>query len=275
MILSMTGYGKASIAHQDKKITVEVKSLNSKAFDLSARIAPLYREREMEIRNILSKSIERGKVDFSIWIEKENGNDATPINAALVNNYYEQIKAISAQTGIEEPKDWFSLLLRMPEVMTRTEVEELTEEECKFYYDKQFEFILALIEPDEEVNLWIEKNRDKYNMIILTNGKSKEQRMKLKKLGLENVFKLYISGEKHISKPKEGAFLNVLESEEILPEETMMIGDSLYHDINPAKKLGMKTCLVEKKWHFDDELKVYTGYKVKNIKQFFTELDKL
>lgn len=131
MILSMTGYGKASIAYQDKKITVEVKSLNSKAFDLSARIAPLYREREMEIRNILFKSIERGKVDFSIWIEKENGNDATPINAALVNNYYEQIKAISEQTGIEEPKDWFSLLLRMPEVMTRTEVEELTEEEWK------------------------------------------------------------------------------------------------------------------------------------------------
>ncbi|RKW52429.1 MAG: YicC family protein [Prevotella sp.] len=131
MILSMTGYGKASIAHKDKKITVEIKSLNSKTFDLSARIAPLYREREMEIRNILSKSIERGKVDFSIWIEKENGNDATPINAALVNNYYEQIKAISSQTGIEEPKDWFSLLLRMPEVMTRTEVEELTEEEWK------------------------------------------------------------------------------------------------------------------------------------------------
>ena len=131
MILSMTGYGKASIAHKDKKITVEIKSLNSKTFDLSARIAPLYREREMEIRNILSKSIERGKVDFSIWIEKENGNDATPINAALVNNYYEQIKGISAQTGIEEPKDWFSLLLRMPEVMTRTEVEELTEEEWK------------------------------------------------------------------------------------------------------------------------------------------------
>jgi hypothetical protein len=127
----MTGYGKASIAHQDKKITVEVKSLNSKAFDLSARIAPLYREREMEIRNILFKSIERGKVDFSIWIEKENGNDATPINAALVNNYYQQIKAISSQTGIEEPTDWFSLLLRMPEVMTRTEVEELTEEEWK------------------------------------------------------------------------------------------------------------------------------------------------
>ena len=112
-------------------------------------------------------------------------------------------------------------------------------------------------------------------MIILTNGKSQEQRLKLKKLGLEGVFKLYISGETHISKPKEGAFINVLESEELLPEETMMIGDSLYHDIKPAKKLGLKTCLIEKKWHFDDELAAYTGYKVKDIKQFFTELDKL
>ena len=152
---------------------------------------------------------------------------------------------------------------------------ELSDEDCKFYYDKQFEFILALIEPDEEVNMWIDKLKEKYNMIILTNGKSQEQRLKLKKLGLEEVFKLYISGETHISKPKEGAFLNVLESEGLLLEETMMIGDSLYHDIKPAKKLGMKTCLVEKKWHFDDKLKAYTGYKVKDIKQFFTELDKL
>ena len=152
---------------------------------------------------------------------------------------------------------------------------ELSDEDCKFYYDKQFEFILALIEPDEEVNMWIDKLKEKYNMIILTNGKSQEQRLKLKKLGLEGVFKLYISGETHISKPKEGAFLNVLESEGLLLEETMMIGDSLYHDIKPAKKLGLKTCLIEKKWHFDDELKVYTGYKVKDIKQFFTELDKL
>ena len=152
---------------------------------------------------------------------------------------------------------------------------ELSDEDCKFYYDKQFEFILALIEPDEEVNMWIDKLKEKYNMIILTNGKSQEQRLKLKKLGLKGVFKLYISGETHISKPKEGAFLNVLESEGLLLEETIMIGDSLYHDIKPAKKLGMKTCLIEKKWHFDDELKVYTGYKVKDIKQFFTELDKL
>ena len=127
----MTGYGKAVVAFKEKKINVEVKSLNSKSLDLSTRIAPLYREKEMEIRQMITKALERGKVDFSIWIEREAGSDATPINAALVENYYRQIKAISAQTGIPEPQDWFCTLLRMPDVTSKTESEELTAEEWK------------------------------------------------------------------------------------------------------------------------------------------------
>ena len=149
----------------------------------------------------------------------------------------------------------------------------LTEEDCKFYYEKQFEFILESIKPNEEVNLWLSRFSKKYKMIILSNGKSCEQRRKIEKLGLDNMFKLYISGETHISKPKAEAFINVLEKENIVASETMMIGDSLHHDINPANKLGMKTCLVERKWHFDDELENYTGYKVKNIIQFFIDLE--
>ncbi len=129
MILSMTGYGKAVVTYKDKKINVEVKSLNSKSLDLSTRIAPLYREKEMLIRQMIANSLVRGKVDFSIWIEKEASTDATPINAALVENYYHQIKAISAQTGIPEPKEWFYVLLRMPDVTTRMDVEVLTDEE--------------------------------------------------------------------------------------------------------------------------------------------------
>ena len=149
----------------------------------------------------------------------------------------------------------------------------LTEEDCNTYYEKQFDFIIESIKPNEEVNLWLSCLCKKYKMILLTNGKSYEQREKLAKLGLENLFELYISGETHISKPKAEAFINVLEKENIVASETMMIGDSLYYDINPANKLGMKTCLVERKWHFDDELQNYTGYKVKNIIQFFTELE--
>lgn len=129
MILSMTGYGKAVVVYKEKKINVEVKSLNSKSLDLSARIAPLYREKEMEIRRLLAQKLERGKVDFSLWVEKESTVDATPINAALIENYYKQIKAISESTGIPEPEDWFTTLLRLPDVTTKTDVEVLDEEE--------------------------------------------------------------------------------------------------------------------------------------------------
>ncbi len=125
----MTGYGKATVTFGDKKINVEIKSLNSKALDLSTRIAPLYREKEMEIRNRIAKTLERGKVDFSIWIEKDAGETATPINAALVENYYKQISSIAETYHIPVPNDWFATLLRMPDVLTRVEVQELADEE--------------------------------------------------------------------------------------------------------------------------------------------------
>lgn len=125
----MTGFGKATVAYKEKKINVEVKSLNSKTLDLSTRIAPLYREKEMEIRQFIAKNLERGKIDFSIWIEKDVVADATPINMALVENYYQQIKKISEQTGIPEPTDWYATLLRMPDVTAKTDIEELAEEE--------------------------------------------------------------------------------------------------------------------------------------------------
>ena len=129
MILSMTGYGKAVVTYKEKKISVEIKSLNSKNFDLSTRIAPLYREKEMEVRQTLANLLERGKVDFSLWIEKDAVLDATPINAQLVKNYYQQIKNIATEIGIPEPNDWFSTLLHLPDVTTKTEIEILEEDE--------------------------------------------------------------------------------------------------------------------------------------------------
>ena len=146
MIQSMTGFGKATVAYKEKKINVEVKSLNSKALDLSTRITPLYREKEMEIRQFIAKNLERGKIDFSIWIEKDVVADATPINMALVENYYQQIKKISAQTGIPEPADWYATLLRLPDVTTKTDVEELTDEEWKAAQQAIDEAVNHLIE---------------------------------------------------------------------------------------------------------------------------------
>ena len=142
----MTGFGKATVAYKEKKINVEVKSLNSKTLDLSTRIAPLYREKEMEIRQFIAKNLERGKIDFSIWIEKDVVADATPINMALVENYYQQIKKISAQTGIPEPVDWYATLLRLPDVTTKTDVEELTDEEWKAAQQAIDEAVNHLIE---------------------------------------------------------------------------------------------------------------------------------
>ena len=129
MILSMTGYGKSVVVYNGKKINVEIKSLNSKALDLSTRIAPLYREKEMEIRQAIQTKVIRGKVDFSIWIEKDATTDATTINTALAKNYCEQIKNVAAECQIPLPGDWFLSLLRMPDVMSKVEIETLSDEE--------------------------------------------------------------------------------------------------------------------------------------------------
>ena len=142
----MTGYGKAVGTYKEKKINVEIKSLNSKALDLSTRIAPLYREKEMDIRRALSKALIRGKVDFAIWIEKDTAVDATPINGALIENYYHQIKDIAAKTGIPEPQDWFYTLLRMPDVTTKTDIEELSDEEWEVSKKTIDEAVRHLIE---------------------------------------------------------------------------------------------------------------------------------
>lgn len=129
MIQSMTGYGKSVAEYNGKKIHAEIKSLNSKALDLSVRIAPLYREKEIEIRQLIAQILERGKVDFTLWIEKDENQMATPINTALVADYYKQIKKLSDELCIDTPDDWFATLLRLPDVMTKTEVEELSDEE--------------------------------------------------------------------------------------------------------------------------------------------------
>ncbi len=129
MIQSMTGYGKTTILYKEKKINVEIKSLNSKSLDLSTRIAPLYREKEIEIRQYITKTLKRGKVDFSIWIEKDALADITPINTDIVQNYYKQIKQIAATMGMLEPTDLLQTILRLPDVTQKTETEVLSDEE--------------------------------------------------------------------------------------------------------------------------------------------------
>lgn len=129
MIFSMTGYGKAVAMYQDRKICVEIRSLNGKSMDLSTRIAPQFKSHEMEIRSLLTSRLERGKVDFALWVEQNATLDTPAINVAVMQGYMEQIKTISQQSGIAMPENLFEILLRMPEVIARKEVYEVSDEE--------------------------------------------------------------------------------------------------------------------------------------------------
>lgn len=125
----MTGFGKADATYKDKKIHIEIKALNSKSLDLSTRLAPLYREKEMEIRSLIATSLIRGKVDFSLWVEKEETAAGVRISEAAVENYLKQIREISQDLFIPEPKNIWDLVLRLPETAQTTVNEELTDEE--------------------------------------------------------------------------------------------------------------------------------------------------
>ncbi|MCP9611928.1 YicC/YloC family endoribonuclease [Coprobacter tertius] len=128
MIQSMTGFGKAVAELPNRKITVEIKSLNSKQLDLSTRIPSIYREKEMEIRSEIARRLERGKIDFNIYVESIGKESNSQINKPVVEGYYRQIKDVSENLGIALPSDWFQVLLRMPDAV-KTEIVELDKEE--------------------------------------------------------------------------------------------------------------------------------------------------
>ncbi len=125
----MTGYGKSVTTFQDKRICVEIRSLNGKAMDLSTRIAPQFKCREMEIRTLLTKALERGKVDFALWVEQSEKADTPAINNAVMQGYLEQMTEISKNNGVPLPANLFEVLLRLPDVIARKEVYDVTDEE--------------------------------------------------------------------------------------------------------------------------------------------------
>jgi uncharacterized protein (TIGR00255 family) len=126
MIKSMTGFGKATKAWQDKKLTAEARSLNSKQLDLSMRLPGAYREKELELRTEAGKIIERGKADISVYIEFTGEIKAVSINKPLALNYYKELKSFSEE--IKESNNVLPLILKMPEVM-RSEKQEPDEKE--------------------------------------------------------------------------------------------------------------------------------------------------
>lgn len=148
MIQSMTGYGKADIVYNGKKIHVEIKSLNSKSLDLSTRLAPLYREKEMELRKLIQDRLERGKVEFTLWIEKDATTTGGVINADAVANYVSQMEKISLDVPalqLSAERIW-ETLVRLPEVVQTSSIEVLEDEEWSVVYKGIEEAIANLIE---------------------------------------------------------------------------------------------------------------------------------
>ncbi|MDR2804105.1 MAG: YicC family protein [Dysgonamonadaceae bacterium] len=144
MIQSMTGFGKITTELPGKKISVEIKSLNSKQLDINTRIPNAYRDKEIEIRNLLSQTVERGKVDFSIYSDNVDTNVSSKINPMAVEMYYRQIRDAAQKLQLDLPDDWFSILLRLPDAV-KTEIVEPDETEWKIVKNTIQEALKAFV----------------------------------------------------------------------------------------------------------------------------------
>ena len=143
MIQSMTGFGKTTLILPTKKVMIEIKSLNSKQLDIFSRIPTIYREKEMDIRSMLSQRLERGKIELLITVESIGKDTDTKINASLVESYKNQITEIANALQISQPTEWFPTLLRLPDVI-KTEMAEADEQEWQQVFQALDEAICKL-----------------------------------------------------------------------------------------------------------------------------------
>ena len=122
MISSMTGFGKSNGVYQSKKVSVEIRSLNSKGLDLNIKLNSTYKELETAVRSIVSSKLDRGKIDVSIYIESQGANPENALNVTLATSYYEAIKSLNESWG-EPPQNYLSIVMNMPNVLTQSDGE--------------------------------------------------------------------------------------------------------------------------------------------------------
>lgn len=139
----MTGYGKAIAETPQKKITIEIKSLNSKQLDLSTKLPWLYKEKEPEIRNLISQRLDRGKIDFSIFCDMLDDEVVTVINKTAVRNYYNQFKEIAEDLKIDLDDQIFTAIMKLPDTM-KTEKPEMSDEEWVIVKNQIIESVTML-----------------------------------------------------------------------------------------------------------------------------------
>jgi len=164
MIKSMTGYGKSVAELTGKKVTIELKSLNSKQLDLNLRLPWLYKEKESELRNLLNQKLDRGKIDLTVNFDVLDSDMIPVINKTVVKNYFNQLKEISGELGINSDDQLLSTIMRLPDAL-RTEKPELDEEEWNLVREK-------IIESSEQLdNYRIEEGKSLEADLIRCVGK--------------------------------------------------------------------------------------------------------
>jgi len=202
MIKSMTGYGKASAETPKRRITIEIKSLNSKQLDLNTKLPWLLKEREPEIRNLVSQKLDRGKIDLSIYVEMIDGEVESVINKSVVKNYYTQFREISSELQIDLDDQIFSAIMKLPDSM-KSEKGDMTDAEWIIIKDRIAESVEMLdmfrIEEGKSITADLNKSIEKILSLLLTvqtfeEGRINKVREKLKNileenLGTENIDK--------------------------------------------------------------------------------------
>ena len=141
----MTGFGKAVAETKNNKITVEIKSLNSKQLDLNARVPSIYRDKELDLRNIVGRPLERGKIDLSVTVENLGSETGTTLNISALEAYKKQIEEASAALGIATPDDWYNVLLRFPDTLHSDMQTEIDDIEVEALFSATSQAVTALM----------------------------------------------------------------------------------------------------------------------------------
>lgn len=264
MLFSMTGFGKATCNYKNKKIVIEIKSLNSKQLDISTRIVGLYREKDIEIRNLIAQKLERGKIDLSLYIEDNNSQSTTFLNQNIISNYKNQIEDTCKTLNIKIPNNLIEIILRLPDSL-KTESTILEEEEWlavvellnnAFSQIKMFRsqeglslqnmFISKISNIRhllEEVELYEKERVEKIRARLEENLKSIEDKISIDRNRLEQemiyyIEKLDVNEEKVRLRNHLNYFIETMEKEEAPGKKLGFIAQEMGREINT---LGSKS----------------------------------
>jgi uncharacterized protein (TIGR00255 family) len=250
MIKSMTGFGKADCEFQSKRISVEIKSLNSKQLDLNLKIPSIFKEKELDFRNEISKELIRGKVDLYMSIEAANADLPSALNATLIQSYYQQITELSQTMGISMPEDILNTLLRMPDVLKAEKIE-LSDEEWACIINTTRQALAQVNEFREQEGAALEKDiRERIHLITnlaLELEPFETQRVEKIKTKLRSVLAEQVGVENVDKNRFEQELIYYLEKLDITEEKIRLANHCRYFletmdDSEPGgKKLGFIT----------------------------------